>query len=322
MTASLGTLFVVPLTGTGPRRSVARPPLPAVREAVVSTCAGRSDRRHRRDVRRHLSSATSLPGGCSAAGAARWVSRVVSARWRTRRVSAPDNGASPRLEGRRVRTRLLPVDDGLVGRSARVLAGSPRPRRLVAWSILLAGGLAAWAHGRFWRWKFCKTACPIGLYYTFVSPAKWYGVYFRNQQSSCIECNLCDHVCPVDLAPRELLKPIPARARRIDRRGSRPQPLPGMWRLRSGLRMDHRGPGRRAGAAVARALPGPPANRGARPGGTAIPAARNAAVAIMDRKCPQLTRDPFRPIVKPSVLFSPAFVRTSQGDGVDGSRNS
>jgi len=93
----------------------------------------------------------------------------------------------------------------------RVFWQAPALDTIVVWSILLAGGLTAWAHGRWWRWEFCKTVCPIGLYYTFVSPAKWYGVYFRNQQESCIECNLCDHVCPVDLAPRDLLQPIPAR---------------------------------------------------------------------------------------------------------------
>jgi ferredoxin-type protein NapH len=87
--------------------------------------------------------------------------------------------------------------------SARALA--------VAWAVLLVGIGLAWAHARWWRWEFCKSACPIGLYYSFVSPARWYGVYFRNQTSSCIECNACDNVCPVDLAPRELMAPVEAR---------------------------------------------------------------------------------------------------------------
>jgi len=76
-----------------------------------------------------------------------------------------------------------------------------------SWGVLIASVLATYAHGRYWRWELCKSACPIGLYYSFVSPAKWFGVHFRNEASSCIECNACDNVCPVDLAPRDLMAP-------------------------------------------------------------------------------------------------------------------
>ncbi|MAE66438.1 MAG: hypothetical protein CMJ18_19390 [Phycisphaeraceae bacterium] len=79
---------------------------------------------------------------------------------------------------------------------------------LTAWSIVLAGLVSAYGHGRWWRWGFCKSACPIGLYYSIVSPAHWYGVHFRNESESCIECNACDRVCPVDLAPRDLMAPV------------------------------------------------------------------------------------------------------------------
>jgi len=81
----------------------------------------------------------------------------------------------------------------------------------LSWSLVAAGVAAAWAHGRYWRWKFCMQVCPIGLYYSFVSTAKWFGIHFRNQTGSCIECDACDHVCPVDLKPRELVTPLPAR---------------------------------------------------------------------------------------------------------------
>ena len=80
-----------------------------------------------------------------------------------------------------------------------------------SWGFLALGVVGAYVHGRWWRWGFCKSACPIGLYYSFVSPASWYGVYFRNQQETCIECDACDHICPVDLAPRDLMAPVPAR---------------------------------------------------------------------------------------------------------------
>lgn len=89
----------------------------------------------------------------------------------------------------------------------RVLwSGSPQALA-IAWGTLVTGAALTYVHGRWWRWEFCKSACPIGLYYTFVSPARWFGVHFRNQQSTCIECDLCDHVCPVDLKPRDLMAP-------------------------------------------------------------------------------------------------------------------
>ncbi|MCB1035137.1 MAG: 4Fe-4S dicluster domain-containing protein, partial [Acidobacteria bacterium] len=76
-----------------------------------------------------------------------------------------------------------------------------------AWAVLLVGVGAAYSHGRWWRWGFCMSTCPIGLYYSFVSPARWFGVHFRNQTGSCIECNACDNICPVHLAPRDLMAP-------------------------------------------------------------------------------------------------------------------
>jgi len=81
-----------------------------------------------------------------------------------------------------------------------------------AWGLLLLGAAWAYGHGRWWRWSFCESTCPIGLYYSFMAPATFYGVHFRNAEESCIECDACDNVCPVDLAPRDLMTPIPARA--------------------------------------------------------------------------------------------------------------
>ena len=92
----------------------------------------------------------------------------------------------------------------------RVLWEGP-PRALAAtWGLLAAGTLLGHLHGRYWRWDFCRKACPIGLYYTFMSPAKYYGIHFRNALDTCIECDACDNVCPVNLAPRDLMAPIPS----------------------------------------------------------------------------------------------------------------
>lgn len=89
----------------------------------------------------------------------------------------------------------------------RVLVlGSPRALA-ASWAVLLVGVAAAYSHGRWWRWKFCMSTCPIGLYYSFVSPARWFGVHFRNETQACIECNACDNICPVELAPRDLMAP-------------------------------------------------------------------------------------------------------------------
>ena len=94
----------------------------------------------------------------------------------------------------------------------RVLVlGTPR-ELAVAWGLVAFGVAGAFAHGRWWRWSFCKSACPIGVYYSFVSPARWFGVHFRNADSTCIQCNACDRICPVQLTPRDLASPIPARA--------------------------------------------------------------------------------------------------------------
>lgn len=81
-----------------------------------------------------------------------------------------------------------------------------------AWGLLTVAVVGAYLHGRWWRWEFCKSVCPIGLYYSFVSPAYWFGVHFRNQENTCIDCNACDHVCPVDLKPRDLMQPVAARS--------------------------------------------------------------------------------------------------------------
>lgn len=89
----------------------------------------------------------------------------------------------------------------------RVLWQGSSKAMATAWGVLLAGVALSYAHGRWWRWEFCKSTCPIGLYYSFVSPSKHYGVHFRNQDATCIECNACDNVCPVDLAPRDLMAP-------------------------------------------------------------------------------------------------------------------
>lgn len=83
------------------------------------------------------------------------------------------------------------------------------PKELaVAWGLLAVGIVGAYLHGKWWRWEFCKSVCPIGLYYSFVAPAKYFGIHFRNEKRTCIECDACDNVCPVDLTPRDLVSAV------------------------------------------------------------------------------------------------------------------
>lgn len=86
----------------------------------------------------------------------------------------------------------------------RVLISGEPAAMAITWGLIAVGTAGAFLHGRYWQWSFCKNVCPIGLYYSVVSPARYYGVHFRNEQETCIECDACDHVCPVDLKPRDL----------------------------------------------------------------------------------------------------------------------
>ena len=69
--------------------------------------------------------------------------------------------------------------------------------------LLLLAALSFW-HGNSWRWGFCRTSCPIGLYYSVVSPSTSYGIVFEPQMNTCIDCDACARICPVHLDPREL----------------------------------------------------------------------------------------------------------------------
>src|SRR5690606_30610866 len=57
--------------------------------------------------------------------------------------------------------------------------GSVAARAVVVglWLLLCLGGLL---HAVVWRFGFCKTACPIGLYYRFVTSRTPVGIVFSN----------------------------------------------------------------------------------------------------------------------------------------------
>jgi polyferredoxin len=84
-----------------------------------------------------------------------------------------------------------------------MVEGSAAARATVAgvFLVLSAGGFL---HAFVWRFGFCRVACPIGLYYRFVTSSTPVGIVFRQDPSPCIECGACEKICPVDLDPKRL----------------------------------------------------------------------------------------------------------------------
>lgn len=86
---------------------------------------------------------------------------------------------------------------------AVLVEGSLQAKSIVIgiWLLLCFGGFL---HAFVWRFGFCKTACPIGLYYKFVTSSTPIGITFNEDPSPCIECGACEKICPVDLDPKKL----------------------------------------------------------------------------------------------------------------------
>ncbi len=82
--------------------------------------------------------------------------------------------------------------------------------RLVTLGVFLALCLGGFAHAFVWRFGFCLHACPIGLYYRYVTSRAPIGIVFSNEPSPCIECGVCEKVCPVDLDPKRLGEELPS----------------------------------------------------------------------------------------------------------------
>ncbi len=74
--------------------------------------------------------------------------------------------------------------------------------RAAALGALAIGAALIQGHARWWHWAFCRGWCPVGLYYSVVSPSTALGIHF--DAATCVNCNACDRVCPVGLAPRNL----------------------------------------------------------------------------------------------------------------------
>ncbi|HZJ71773.1 MAG TPA: 4Fe-4S dicluster domain-containing protein [Planctomycetota bacterium] len=90
-----------------------------------------------------------------------------------------------------------------------MLEGSASAKAVVLgiWLLLCVGGFL---HAFAWRFGFCRSACPIGLYYRYVTSKTPIGIAFDEHPSPCIECGACVKICPVDLDPRRLGDGLPA----------------------------------------------------------------------------------------------------------------
>jgi polyferredoxin len=90
----------------------------------------------------------------------------------------------------------------------RVLLAGSATARLVTLGVFLALWTGGYLHAFVWRFGFCLHACPIGLYYRYVTSRSPIGIVFSNQPSPCIECGACEKVCPVDIDPKRLGQPL------------------------------------------------------------------------------------------------------------------
>lgn len=86
---------------------------------------------------------------------------------------------------------------------AVLVHGSPTARAVTV-GVFLVLCFGGYLHAFVWRFGFCRSACPIGLYYRFVTSSTPIGIVFREEPSPCISCGACEAICPVDLDPKNL----------------------------------------------------------------------------------------------------------------------
>lgn len=68
-------------------------------------------------------------------------------------------------------------------------------------AVLWGGG---YLHAFVWRFGFCVSVCPIGLYYRYVTSHAPVGIVFSEVPSPCIQCHSCEKICPVAIDPKRL----------------------------------------------------------------------------------------------------------------------
>ena len=68
--------------------------------------------------------------------------------------------------------------------------------------LVFGTGILAWTIDRLGL-HFCHDWCPSGVYFAILGPKTSNGVEFAHPES-CIECDVCDKACPIDLLPRAM----------------------------------------------------------------------------------------------------------------------
>lgn len=86
----------------------------------------------------------------------------------------------------------------------RVVVEGSATAKAVTGGIFLALCAGGWLHAFKWRFGFCVSACPIGLYYRYVTSSAPVGIVFLENPDPCIQCGACEKVCPVDIDPKNL----------------------------------------------------------------------------------------------------------------------
>ncbi|HGY92981.1 MAG TPA: 4Fe-4S dicluster domain-containing protein [Planctomycetes bacterium] len=86
----------------------------------------------------------------------------------------------------------------------RVLIEGSMKARIITLSVFAILWLGGYLHAFRWRFGFCRTVCPIGLYYRYVTSQAPIGIVFSEVPDPCIECGACETICPVNLDPKHL----------------------------------------------------------------------------------------------------------------------
>ncbi len=91
----------------------------------------------------------------------------------------------------------------------RVMVDGSMTARLVTAGVFVALWAGGFLHAFVWRFGFCRSVCPIGIYYQYVTSKAPIGIVFEEVPNPCIHCGACEKVCPVDLDPKALGHEIP-----------------------------------------------------------------------------------------------------------------
>ncbi|MCP3916480.1 MAG: hypothetical protein GY711_13060 [bacterium] len=90
----------------------------------------------------------------------------------------------------------------------RVFVHGSTEAQLIAGGFLL-GLVGVLFVGAYWAGlRFCREWCPSGVYFALLGPETYNAIELSTPET-CIDCKVCDRVCPMDLTPRNLGSDVP-----------------------------------------------------------------------------------------------------------------